>query len=155
MILRKFEVYTLIRCQCRKMKFYTERYFAQNTLEGHPSVRIVCDEPGHWVCAQWRESVGRNGHEHHLVDNYGAKYVCRVFKQNDVINIEPGNAMRLGGGYGANYEITLQHKPIYLYPLADHMIDVLQTTILDSSIETLRRCAAEFAKRCGEIHRVV
>lgn len=137
------------------MKFYTERYFIQETLEGHPSVRITCSEPSHWICAQWRESLGRNGHEHHLVDNYGATFVCRVLKNDSGVTIEPGTNMKISNGIHGVTELHFEKKLIYLYPLPDHAIDVLQTTVLDVNIETLRRIAVEFAKRSGEFHRIV
>ena len=134
------------------MKFYTERYFEQKTLEGHPTVKLTCNDSGRWICSQWRDSLGRNGHEHHFVDNFGATFVCKVNKINSTLTIEPGSYVRVNSS-GADYEIIFERKLIYDYQLPDHVIDVLQTTILDSSIETLRRVAAAFSKMSDEINR--
>jgi len=129
---KKFESLFLFVAVLEMEQLFTNRYREVTTFNGH-----TFHLDSRWICALFKEPIGKNKDLVTLIDNYCEIYCITV--DNGVIECEKGQLL--------NNRINLLSKNNTLFQLPDIAIDVLQTINHPVGLETLCRIAKASAER--------
>ena len=112
-------------------RVFTHNYKKIDDVQGF---RLVVSDSNRWVCSLFKDSLGKNGEQITLIDNF-----CETY----ILYVDLKGLMTIDKGAVDTYNkcIVLKTNIHFLYKLPDIAIDVLQTTSLPSGIEVLSRIA--------------
>jgi len=136
------------------MNHFTSKYKEVKKLEGIPfNVSIHNEDHSRWICYTYKESIGKNGFQFTMIDNYLESYIVtwsgpgskELISNNDKTRVSSEN------NYRAEEVVTtsISCRPFFmdLVSLPDFAIDVLQTIQTPTLYEVLRRVAVSFHQK--------
>ena len=113
-----------------------DRVFTYNykKIEDVLEFRLSLSDNNRWICCLFKESLGKNGEQITLIDNFCETYTLLIDLKG-LITVDKGTVDTY------NKFIMLNVSKHFLYKLPDIAIDVLQTTSLPVGFEVLARIA--------------
>jgi hypothetical protein len=137
------------------MNHFTSKYKEVKKLEGIPfNVSIHHEDHSRWICYTYKESIGKNGFQITMVDNYLELYIVNwsgpgskelTSNNNNKVSVNSDNNYRMDEVI--TNSITCKAFYTESVPLPDFAIDVLQTIQTPILYEVLRRVAVSFHQK--------